>query len=62
MALLIWILIIVVVAIVAFLLVDKGFTGPAAEFAWIAKLIIVVIALLALWSLVSTGGLMPIRL
>lgn len=57
MSILLSVLVIVVIAVVAFIIVDKGFTGPMAEFAWIAKFIICIIALITLYYLVGVHNL-----
>jgi hypothetical protein len=47
---LIAILVIAVIAFVAIAIINKSFTGEAAEFAWIARLIVGILALVALYN------------
>ena len=58
---LIWAIIVLVIVIVGCIVVDKTFTGPAAEFNWLAKLVIGVLALV-LVVIALRGGLPAIRI
>ncbi len=55
MTALFYLLIIVVVAVVCFILTDKGMTGPAAEWNWLVKLIIFFVAIVAIFHYVIPG-------
>lgn len=49
-------LVILVLVVAAVLVIDKTFTGPAAEFAWFAKIIVGILGLAALvYALNGTG-------
>lgn len=56
--LLIVIVVIVAVVLLGVFIIDRTFTGPIAEWAWVAKIIIGLIALIAVVTLLLsvTGG------
>lgn len=51
-------IIILIVVVVAVIIIDKTFTGEAAQFAWIAKIIVGLIALVAVVNMLSGAGLL----
>jgi hypothetical protein len=54
--LLIILIVFVVIVVLAIFIIDATFTGPLAAFAWVAKIVVGLIALLVLLSYVHSGA------
>lgn len=50
--------IILIVVVLAVIIIDKTFTGDAAPFAWIAKVIVGLLALIEIVNLLNGSGLL----